>query len=250
MIKNKTNQSTLKLLFFLSVIIILIVISFIIDFFNIKTMKKIDQNKIATTEKYLPSPIATPTLGINSFTVYNLTIKPKKDDKFSFENFIFLFANPNIRSFETTDQAYTDSFRIYSTPQTTDSNHQYLLMTLKEINLKSLYENEQYLVTITPNSSININYLYDNKYCQSNSDCLINTYLCTYGTFNKYERIRTSYGCEGNIYDLQNNYYFGPHDKNLNCNSQVIYQGTRCINHQCIGQNRTIKCIGEYSEHP
>lgn len=247
----KINQSTAyKIIIFLSLVVILIIISFIIDFFHTQTTEKTDQKKISPIEKYFPPPTATPTLGINSFTVYNLIIKPKDDEKFDFEKFNFNFAIPNIRSFEITDHAYTDSFRIYSTPKTSNSNHQYLLMTLKEVTLKPLYEDEQYLVTITPNSSIDINYLYNNIYCQTNSDCLINTYLCNYGASNKYERIRTSYGCEGNIYDFQNNYYFGPHDKILNCNSQVTYQGTKCINHQCVGQNRTIKCIGEYSEHP
>jgi len=250
MIRNKTSQSSVKLLFFSTTVVILIIISFIIDFFYTQTPEKTDQNKIKPIEKYFPQPTATPTLGINAFTIYNLTIKPKNDEEFSFVNFNFNFAIPNIRSFETTDHAFTDSFRIYSYPKTTNSNHQYLLMTLKEVKLESSYEDEQYLVTITPNNSIDINYLYNNKYCQTNSDCLINTYLCNYGASNKYERIRTSYGCEGNIYDFQNNYYFGPHDMTLNCNSQVTYQGAKCINHQCVGQNRTIKCIGEYSEHP
>ena len=60
--------------------------------------------------------------------------------KFDFENFILQFANPKIRSFEKSNNAYTDSFRIYSSPKTTKTNHQYILMTLKNVEIKTLYE--------------------------------------------------------------------------------------------------------------
>lgn len=252
MTKNKTRPLTIKLLFIPLIIIILIIISFISDFFQHQKLEKLDQIKtdLSGVEKYLPRPTATPTLTIDAYTVYNLDIKTKTDDKFNFENFIFQFANPIIRSFDLSDLAYTDSFRIYSSPKTTKTNHQYILMVIKNAEIKPFYENDEYRVTLTPNDSLDTNYLYNNNYCQTNSDCLINTYLCNYGAFNKYERIWTPYGCEGNIYDFQNNYYFGPHDKILKCNSKATYQSAKCMNNQCVGYNRNIKCIGKYSEHP
>lgn len=251
MTKNKTRPPTIKLLFIPLIIIILIIITFISDFFQHQKLEKLDQIKtdLSGVEKYLPRPTATPTLTIDAYTVYNLDIKTKTDDKFNFENFIFQFANPIIRSFDLSDLAYTDSFRIYSSPKTTKTNHQYILMTIKNADLKPLYENDQYRVTLTPNDSLNIKYLYGDNYCQTNSDCLIKDYFCRYGAFNKYERIRTSYGCEGNIYDYQNDYHFGPYDEVLGCKSQVIYQSTKCIDNKCVGQNRTIKCIGKFKIH-
>lgn len=252
MVKTKINLPTAKFLFIfiLSLVVILIIISFIVDFFYYQASKKTNQNETTIIQEYLPKPTATPTLTIDAYTVYNLEIKTKTNDEFNFENFIFQFANPKIRSFDLSDIAYTDSFRVYSSPETTKTKHRYILMTLKDADVKPLYEDDQYQVTITPNNSLNINYLYSNNYCQTNNDCLVKEYFCRYGAFNKYERIRTSYGCEGNIHDYQNNYYFGPYDNIQKCNSQVTYQSAKCINNKCIGQGRVSKCIGKLEIHP
>lgn len=170
--------------------------------------------------------------------IYTLKINLKNSDKIDFSTFKSDFVSK-----------FGDDFTLYIYDKDDSSylinQQEYLLQVKESIKLEKLYKNDNYMITITPNDSADIRYLSNYNFCQKDEDCSLGNYFCSYGAFNKYKQILQPYGCESGIYDYQSKYTFGLSDEKMNCNSQVKYQNTKCVENKCIGQNRTIKCIGK-----
>jgi len=193
----------------------------------------------------------TPTLSPTDYQTYKIKINLLTKDVFDFSKFVIYFKQE--LGISDLQHAYTEELKVYNIPSEKYSdiiqsnysfnNKEFIVLIKNDIDVKNVYQNELYKITLEKDNSTNIQYLMNKYFCQQNSDCQIIQYECSYGAFNQYQQIKLPFGCEAGIYDYQENYYFGPDDKILNCDSEVTYQQAKCINYQCVGENRTIECI-------
>lgn len=252
---KKNDLFPKTILIFSTIIIIFIIISFGLQYSNQKKYQRLElDKKIAETEihrleieKYSYTPTPTPTPRPISFAkVYNLRFKIVNSEKI-YDNIPLELYGKQL-FVEQGYPASLEDFRIYISPSNT--NNYLFFFNLDNYEPPATYKNDAFEISLTPNKSINLNYLVDKSYCQIDDDCQIRRDRCSYGAFNKYQESYPAYGCEGNIYDYQSDYYFGPYDKILKCNSEVKYQTTECINNKCTGTDRSIECVGKLEIHP
>jgi len=230
--KHKKNQKKYLLFFLIPFVLILIIIFIYLSFKKeivIKSIKQKESNNSSTLVDTEKEEITK---------IYTLKISLKNKNKIDFATFRSDFVSN-----------FGDDFKlyIYNKDDSTDivDQQEYFLLVENNIKLEKLYKNNNYEVIVTPNNSIDIRYLESYNFCQTDNDCSVGNYFCSYGAFNRYKQILLPYGCESGIYDYQSKYTFGLSDEKMNCNSQVKYQNTKCIKNKCTGQDRTIKCIGK-----
>ena len=246
---NKNHQQK-TILNALIVTIVIIAISFVIEKIAQNQNTNIqNKNTLNLVEKPQNTPI--PTLSSSDYQVYKFKINLLTESEFDFSNFISLFKQQ--LNIPKTNNVYTEDLKIYNVPTEKYSdiiksnysfkNKEFIALIRKNIDVKDTYQNKLYKITLERDNSINIEYFLNKFFCQQSSDCQIINYECSYGAYNQYQQIKLPFGCESGTHDYQNNYYFGPYDEVLGCNSQVTYQSTRCVNNKCVGQNRTTKCI-------
>lgn len=109
-----------------------------------------------------------------------------------------------------------------------------------QIDVSRTYEDEYTKLEVYELEDYLKPYLDSSKYCQSDSDCVVRTSFCKYGSFNHYQRFQDVWGCSG--YEDETGYFFGGYNKELGCNTRVKYKNSSCINNNCVGQNRIIYC--------
>lgn len=239
------------ILVFFATILVITFVSFLFEKIKQKqSTNNQNQNIFTPTEK--PQNTPTSTLSSSDYQTYKFKINLLTESEFDFSDFVSLFKQQ--LNIPKTTNVYTEDLKIYNIPTEKYSNiiksdysfnkKEFIALIRKNIDVKDIYQNELYKITLERNDSINMEYLLNKFFCQQNSDCQIINYECSYGAYNQYQQIRLPFGCESGTFDYQNNYYFGTYDQVMKCSSQVKYQTAKCINNKCIGQNRTVKCAG------
>ena len=134
----------------------------------------------------------------------------------------------NLKSYESIEKIISDTSEIEEW-NTEYYNRKYYIYVPNEIIKEGKYENEYLSVNIKKVDKAIIPYFSDNKYCNTDYDCMIRpAQHCKYGAFNNFESIRDApYGCvEGTLYEGESEYSYVPHE-------EVLFENPICYQNKC-----------------
>lgn len=120
-----------------------------------------------------------------------------------------------------------------------NSNY-YIMLKEKTIEAPKTYEDEYTTINVSPVEASLESYINNPDYCITDNDCTIRSNFCTYGSFNYYHPFHDVWGC-GPPSD-ETDYTFYIYDEKMGCDTQVTYEGSKCKQNQCVGQNRKVFC--------
>jgi hypothetical protein len=118
----------------------------------------------------------------------------------------------------------------------------YIALSVGEIEPK-IYEDEYTTIKVSRIDPDIGPYIENADFCKMDSDCTIRSNFCQYGSFNYYHPFADMWGC--GLPSDESGYIFGDHDVNMGCTTDVTYESSKCIDNQCIGQNRKVFCEGQ-----
>ncbi len=129
-------------------------------------------------------------------------------------------------------------------PRTPDHSEKYnsnYYIALKEGEIiAGKYEDEYTTVNVSQVRTDLEPYIDNPDYCVTDSDCTIRMNFCTYGSFNYYHPFAEVWGC-GPPSD-ETGYTFLIYDEKMDCETNVTFDGSKCLQNQCVGQKRQISC--------
>ncbi len=126
----------------------------------------------------------------------------------------------------------------------------YMLVENYKIDVGRIYEDENLALEVTRTDQALTPYIKDNDFCKVDSECTVRFNYCSYGSYNYYQSFADVWGCgppsDSETKNEDGSYYnFGFFDEKMGCETDVKYSASRCINNQCVGQNRVVSCVGK-----
>jgi hypothetical protein len=211
------------------------------------TPKPLKGQPTSTPTTIVPSPTVTPKPSAYYYLEIRLKTlgkEPPQEKYYSFGNYLLSALNfPKDQSytkiiskivFDTRGRNSNEkNFSIYN------SNY-YLALKEGKIEAPKKFEDEYTVINVYPVKSSLEPYIDSPDYCKTDSDCTIRTNFCTYGSFNYYQEFLEAFGCE-TVAD-ETDYRYMILDEEKGCYTQVSYGGSKCLNNQCVGQNRKVFC--------
>ena len=106
--------------------------------------------------------------------------------------------------------------------------------------MNDFYKNKELTATILKASPKILPYVLNPSYCEADTDCLLGYNFCYEGSWNKFRKYISAWGCEGPT---------GATEEEWNqCGAGkypvVKYSGgSQCINNKCVANNRNVTCL-------
>lgn len=225
-----------------------------------------DINNIRAEEEFkagIPptgTPIPTPTVSLASYKWYKAVITTQSNQSNEIDVLDTISNALNLAKVKgdlSADEAYDEGIELlrkvipdlalkYNTSegnvyQDRGNSVYFFPVSLDGREIAGKYDYAQSTIELSEVPSNLNKFLADNKYCQTESDCLIRNSFCIRGAFNKYERYIDAWGCGGSP---QGDIGFDnvALEKLLQCRPIVQYSHVSCIENKCIAQGATMSC--------